>query len=233
MKLFALRKPGSALFPFLLAMLLNLSLPLANAEDSDSLDSALNSLVGRLEKIETITGSFVQYSIDQKGVRVQESKGDFKAKRPGLFYWYTSSPLEQAIYSNGETVTVYDPDLEQATVQRVNEQIKQTPAILFSGNVDEIGAQFEVDVQQFDGVTTQYVLMPKTEESLFENLRIRFEGQQLVEMRLGDSLGQETTVRFIQTQINGELSAADFEPSFPEGTDVIRDIPVAARPQAQ
>jgi len=194
-------------------------------EPSPKGSSSLTSLVERLKKIDTITGSFVQYSIDQKGTRVQESRGDFKAKRPGLFYWYTSSPLEQAIYSDGESVTVYDPDLEQATVQQVDQRMQQTPAILFSGSTEEIGEQFEVEERVFDDVVTQYLLTPRTEESLFERLRIRFEGQQLVEMRLGDSLGQETTVRFVQTQVNAELSEDDFIPDLPAGTDIIRDIP--------
>ena len=96
----------------------------ADSPELSSDQSGLDALVERLQKISTISGSFVQYSVDQKGVRVQESHGEFKAKRPDFFYWRTEEPLEQEIYSDGERVTVYDPDLEQATIQKTNVQFK-------------------------------------------------------------------------------------------------------------
>ncbi len=188
--------------------------------------AALNALVDRLAAIETIEGQFVQYVVDQKGTRLQETKGAFKARRPGMFYWATKEPLEQYIYANNDEVTIYDPDLEQATVQRVNKQVQATPALLFSGDITAIGNQFDVEQRDFEGVAVQFLLTPKQGDSLFERLLIRFEGKQLVEMRLSDSLGQESTVHFVETQVNNEIGDQAFEASFPEGTDVIRDLPV-------
>lgn len=190
-------------------------------------DSGLDSLVNRLEKITSISGSFVQYSVDQRGVRVQESRGEFKAKRPGFFYWRTSEPLEQEIYSNGQQVIVYDPDLEQATIQQASDQTQSTPAALFSGDPQRINELFEVERQALDDVSIQYLLTPKSQDSLFEYLRIRFDGAQLSQMRLSDSLGQDSTVRFVQTELNAELPDRFFKPTFPEGTDIIEDLPVS------
>lgn len=213
---------------FVLAMALSLSGVSSAADNDAAASSALTQLVDRLTKIETISGAFVQFSVDQKGVRLQESKGEFKAQRPGKFYWHTESPLEQSIYSDGKTVTVYDPDLEQATIQKLSNEISATPAVLFSGDTANIGEQFNVDVRVWDEIVTQFLLTPKTSDSLFEKMILKFEGAQLAEMRLSDSLGQENSVSFVRTQLNQKFSEQDFQPILPEGTDIIRDLPAQA-----
>ena len=42
------------------------------------------------------------------------------------------------IVSDGNKVQVYDPDLEQVTVQQMDDQKKQSPAMLLSGDVEKI-----------------------------------------------------------------------------------------------
>ena len=195
------------------------------AEITTSNDTALIQLVEKLGKIKTFSGTFVQYSVDQKGSRIQESRGELKADRAGLFYWHTSEPLEQTVVSNGKEVTVYDPDLEQATIQAVGQQAQTTPAILFSGDTATIGENFNVEIKTQLAQTIQYELKPKSTESLFERLIVRFEGDNLQELRITDALGQESTMSFIQTQINPSFSDDTFTIKLPKGTDVIRDIP--------
>ncbi len=187
-------------------------------------DEATLSLIKRLEKLQSIEANFIQYVVDKAGTEVQESRGLLKAKRPGLFYWHTEPPLEQVIVSDGKNVIVYDPDLEQATVQQVSEQLSNTPALLFSGDVKSLGDSYVVHHKQWDDTINQYILMPKSEESLFESLRLRFDNDVLVEMRLSDSLGQKSTIGFNDAKINTGLKDDAFEFIIPEGTDVIREL---------
>jgi len=210
--------------PIFLSLLISFSVSATDSKDG------LEKLVQTLNKIQTFSGAFVQYSVDQKGARIQESRGELKADRAGLFYWHTNEPLEQTVISNGIEVSVYDPDLEQATIQKVGQQAQTTPAILFSGDTNKIGELFDVEVKEFAGAVSQYLLIPKQKESLFERLRIRFDGQHLNEMRITDALGQESTMSFIHTEINLTFPKETFIPSFPEGTDIIRDIPTNAAP---
>lgn len=191
---------------------------------------ALQTLVARLEMIRTITGDFVQHSVDQKGVRLQEARGNFKAKRPGKFYWYTAAPMEQTVYSDGINVTVYDPDLEQATVQPVTNEIDNTPAILFSGDIDTIGQLFRVEERVWGDnesmAVAQYVLFPTSPDSLYAQLRVRFDNDVLIEMRLLDSLGQQNTITFENVELNPDLPANAFAPTLPANTDIIREVPI-------
>jgi len=210
---------------YTLACFIFVPLLLSAAPGKSAKNDGLTELVKTLKKIETFSGAFVQFSVDSKGRRVQESRGQLKAQRPGMFYWHTETPLEQTVYSNGEQVTVYDPDLEQATIQQTTDQAQTTPAILFSGDINEIGDLFEVELRSFDDKVFQYLLTPKSKDSLFERLRIRFDGQHLTEMRLTDALGQESTLSFIQTQVNQVFPKGTFVANLPEGTDIIRDLP--------
>ena len=187
---------------------------------------ALEQLVNKLEKISTFSASFVQYAVDQKGKRIQESRGELKADRSGLFYWQTFEPLQQIVVSDGKHVTVYDPDLEQATIQEVGQQAQTTPAILFSGDTATIGENFSVELKSGSADNQQFLLTPKTNESLFERLLVRFEGDNVQELRITDALGQESTMSFIETKVNQVFSPQTFKLDLPKGTDIIRDVPV-------
>jgi outer membrane lipoprotein carrier protein len=198
----------------------------ASADTSDIANStALQQLVEKLQQIRTFSGTFVQYAVDQKGKRIQESRGELKADRSGLFYWQTFEPLQQIVVSDGKVVTVYDPDLEQATVQAIGQQAQTTPAILFSGDTARIGENFIVDFNNRFENTLQFILKPKTGESLFDQLLVRFEGNNVRELRITDALGQESTMSFIETQVNQAFPASTFTLNLPEGTDIIRDLP--------
>jgi outer membrane lipoprotein carrier protein len=203
---------------------------------------ALKALVRRLDHIQTLSGGFVQYAVDQKGTRVQESRGTFVAQRPGRFYWHTEAPLAQTVWSDGQEVTVYDPDLEQATVQPVSGDIQRTPAVLFSGGMKDIGRNFRVEERRWqDGESPEqaapdaelprvvhYLLTPRAKDSLFAQLRLRYENDVITEMRLLDSLGQQSTVSFEKLQVNPEVKPETFVPVLPETTDIIREVPVPA-----
>lgn len=184
--------------------------------------SALDELVSLLSASKDIQGEFVQFMVDARGTRVQETRGAFKAKKPNLFYWHTNQPLEQSIYVYKGEITVYDPDFEQASVQPINEDFSATPALLFNGDARAIADQFLVEKRGGAGDEKQFLLFPIEEGSLFEVLRVRFKGNKLSDLRISDSLGQDTTISFIQSYVNSGLTEEDFKPVLPEDVDVIR-----------
>jgi len=196
------------------------------SENTNQKTDGLSNLVSILSDIDTFSGEFIQYSLDQRGVRIQEARGQLKAERSGNFLWQTEDPVAQLVISNGSVVTIYDPDLEQATVQKMDVNTQTTPAIIFSGDPQKIGELFSVELRKFDSTISQFLLTPKAEESLFNVLRVRFEGKHLKELRITDSLGQESTMSFVHSEINLEFPKSTFIASLPEGTDIIRDVAV-------
>ncbi|MCP5160437.1 MAG: outer membrane lipoprotein chaperone LolA [Hahellaceae bacterium] len=205
-----------------LVLLLALTWQGAVHADSSELLGA-KELTQRLRGYETFQAEFIQYVVDKSGNRIQETRGELKAKRPGNFYWHIAPPLEQIVVANQKNIVVYDPDLEQATVHPVGKTLGNTPALLLSGNVEKLSQEYKVEGTAWEGDVEYYVLRPKSNESLFETLWLRFEKGSLIEMRLTDALGQKSTLSFISVKLNDALSDAIFNFTPPPGTDVIDD----------
>lgn len=145
--------------------------------------------------------------------------GVMQVKRPGQFRWETTSPMQQLIVTNGQTVWIYDPDLEQATRQKMDSQVGNTPALLLSGQPDQIKKAFRVT--QPNRSVASFVLYPRSKDGSFERLTIRFQGDLPSQMLLQDSLGQTTDIQFSSVKLNPRLSDQLFVFKPPVGTDVI------------
>ena len=126
---------------------------LAHADDS----AAVQRLTGLLNKAQTLTARFSQLTLDGSGTRLQETAGQLSLKRPGLFRWHTDAPNEQLLISNGEKVWLYDPDLEQVTIQKLDQRLTQTPALLLSGDISKISESFAITYKE-GGNVVDFVL---------------------------------------------------------------------------
>jgi outer membrane lipoprotein carrier protein len=204
----------------ILAALLVFAVPL-QAEESG--EDAAAELVSMLESYESFQSDFIQIVVNENGNRVQESRGSLKAKRPGLFYWETSEPHSQFVVSDGSKVEVYDPDLEQVSVHSLDENVSTTPALLLSGEVDNLDGTYKVSMQSAGDNTREFTLEPRSEDSLFVSLRLNFSEGELQEMRMEDSLAQLTVLSFEDILLNEEVSDSAFALEYPDDVDVIRD----------
>ncbi|OTH00529.1 outer membrane lipoprotein chaperone LolA [Acinetobacter sp. ANC 4973] len=150
----------------------------------------------------------------------QTFKGVMKVARPGKFFWETTSPSKQTIVTSGKTVWIYDPDLQQAVRQSLDDQVANTPALLLSGNTNQIMQSYRVT--QPDKTKTYYTLLPKDRDGAFQSLTISFGANKAPSlMILEDSLGQTTYVRFNNVKLNPSIAASTFNFAPPKGTDII------------
>lgn len=150
----------------------------------------------------------------------QTFKGVMKVARPGKFFWETTSPSKQTIVTTGKTVWIYDPDLQQAVRQSLDDQVANTPALLLSGNTSQIMNAYRVT--QPDKGKTYYTLYPKDRDGAFQSLTISFGVNKAPSlMILEDSLGQTTQVRFNNVKVNPTIPASTFNFTPPKGTDII------------
>ncbi|PSF04782.1 outer membrane lipoprotein carrier protein LolA [Marinobacter fuscus] len=195
----------------------------AQADDRSASQDAAARLAKVLGSYETYQASFIQIVVNENGSRVQESRGFLKAKRPGLFYWETGAPLSQFIVSDGEQVEVYDPDLEQVTIHSLDDRIQTTPALLLSGEVDNLAETYEVSVRDLGDQVLEYTLIPRGADSLFTSLRLSLSNGELQEMRMHDSLSQMSILSFDDIRLNENIDRSAFRLDYPKGVDVIRD----------
>ncbi|ANY86450.1 MULTISPECIES: outer membrane lipoprotein chaperone LolA [Pseudomonas] len=175
-----------------------------------------------LEKSQTISARFSQLTLDAGGTSLQETSGEMSVKRPGLFYWHTDAPQEQVVVSDGQKVTLWDPDLEQATIKKLDVRLNQTPALLLSGDVSKISQSFDITSKE-QGEVMDFTLKPKTKDTLFDSLRVSFRRGLINDMQLVDSVGQRTNILFNGVKANEAIPASKFQFKIPEGADVIQE----------
>ena len=178
--------------------------------------------LGQLLCSDTITARFSQLPLDGSGTQLQETAGDMSVKRPGLFYWHTDAPQEQLMVSDGQKVSLWDPDLEQVTIKKLDQRLTQTPALLLSGDVSKISESFDITSKQA-GDVMDFTLKPKTKDTLFDSLRLSFRGGKINDMQLIDSVGQRTNILFTGVKVNEPIPASKFKFDIPKGADVIQE----------
>ena len=178
--------------------------------------------LGQLLGSDTITARFSQLTLDGSGTQLQETAGEMSVKRPGLFYWHTDAPQEQLMVSDGQKVSLWDPDLEQVTIKKLDQRLTQTPALLLSGDVSKISESFDITSKQA-GDVMDCTLKPKTKDTLFDSLRLSFRGGKINDMQLIDSVGQRTNILFTGVKVNEPIPASKFKFDIPKGADVIQE----------
>lgn len=183
--------------------------------------SAAAQLGKLLTNMKSLDADFQQRILDAKGSRLQEVSGHLSLARPGKFYWETENPFPQTVVSDGETLWLYDPDLEQVTVQQVDPAQSRTPAMLLSGDIASIEERFTIKLTREGTQLKEFLLIPTGQESLFEELRLSFVAGELASLLLSDSLGQRTSIELFSTQLNPELPDDRFTFTVPDDIDVI------------
>ncbi len=168
------------------------------------------------------TGEFEQRIYDRERKLVQESRGSLAFLRPGKFRWTYAKPYAQLIVGDGTRVWIYDEDLSQVTVRKLDQALGATPAALLAGSNDALKAFALKDVGAKDGL--EWVeAVPRDKESTFERIRMGFGSSGLERMELTDVFGQTTELRFRALQRNPRLDPALFRFVPPKGADVVGD----------
>jgi len=175
-----------------------------------------------LNNSKTIEANFSQLTLDASGTQLQETTGQMAVQRPGLFYWHTDAPQEQVVVSDGAKVTLWDPDLEQATIKKLDVRLNQTPALLLSGDISKINESFEISSKE-QGEIMDFTLKPKGKDTLFDSLRLSFRKGLVNDMQLIDSVGQRTNIVFTGVKANQAVPAGKFRFDIPKGADVIQE----------
>ncbi len=207
-------------FSRLLATALIVLAPVAGVVQADV--QAGQNLNRLLTAVSSMSASFEQVVLDGGGTRLQQSQGELVLARPGKFRWRTEEPFPQLLVSNGQTLWIYDQDLEQVTQQVVDHRLTNTPALLLSGDLQSLQQSFDIQ-GPVEGDTGLFRLQPVDPEAMFAILRILFENGVPMEMQLEDNLGQKTSLYFSNLQLNPEVGDEQFEFQVPDGVDLIAE----------
>lgn len=189
---------------------------------------ATTAHAGAIEKLKqfiaatrSAQASFSQTVLDQNGKKLQAANGVMQFQRPGKFRWTYQKPYEQIIVGDGAKFWLYDVDLNQVTVKKLDAALGSSPAALLSGN-NEIERGFSLKEKGTTDGVEWLEATPKSNESQFSAVRMGFNAQsELVQMELNDTFGHKTILKFTAMQHNPKLPEQQFRFTPPVGADVV------------
>jgi outer membrane lipoprotein carrier protein len=203
------------------AILIATSATLASADGLKSLETFMKATqTGRADFTQTVTSP----PKDGQAARTKTSSGSFEFQRPGRFKFVYSKPFEQTIVADGQTLWLYDVDLNQVTQRAQSQALGTTPAALLASAPDLSALKSEFTLEAApDADGLQWVLAsPKTKDGQLKSVRVGFAGEQLAALDILDSFGQRSLIRFTGMQANAPLPTSTFQFKPPAGADVVK-----------
>ena len=189
---------------------------------NSEVDSTTAQLAEALARVTHMSASFTQLTTDRSLRVLQENRGYLWVNPGAKFRIETSAPDEQMLVSNGQDFWVYDADLEQVLISKLEADVSQVPILLLGGHLDKIDASYSVSYFE-DEMGQNYVLSPLSSESLFTSLSVSFQRSLPARIAILDALGQRTLISLADVSVDDEIAPALFDFVPPTGTDIIDD----------
>ena len=175
---------------------------------------------GRADFTQTVTAP----SRDGEPSRVKTSTGTFEFQRPGKFKFDYKKPFAQSIVADGQTLWLYDADLNQVTQRPQAQTLGSTPAALIAAAPDLRALQNDFTLEagpDRDGL--QWVkATPKSKDGQLQSVQVGFQGDALAALEILDSFGQRSVLRFSKVEVNPSLAASTFAFKAPAGADIVK-----------
>jgi chaperone LolA len=191
-----------------------------DAAGMDASVQGLDRLRTYLDQFDSLRAKFRQEVVNRDLELVEQASGEVILKKPGRFVWNYEQPFERVIMSDGDKIWLYEADLEQVTVRRLDAGIGETPASLLTGTADVLDHFEYVDASAVEGLEL-IQLRPRSAESDFESIILGFDGDMLVQIALLDRLAQRTRLYLTEIERPTSVRAEDFVFVIPAGVDVI------------
>jgi len=165
------------------------------------------------------SAEFTQVVTPADGTRAKTSSGRFDFARPDRFRFDYSKPYPQTLVSDGRTLWMHDPDLNQVTVRRVDKALGATPAALLAG--EDLARDFTLAAQPDRDGLSWVRATPKAADSGFQWMAVGFKGQALQAVEILDRFGQRTVLTLQGLTANPPLAPERFRFVPPPGADVL------------
>jgi outer membrane lipoprotein carrier protein len=193
--------------------------------------SGTEQLKAFVAQVQSARGEFVQREVKAPPKNVPASgsvvstlggtsSGTFVFARPGKFIWTYEKPYTQVLQADGDSLYVYDKDLNQVTIRKLGGALGASPAAILFGSND-LDKNFTLRDAGVKGGIDWLELIPKARDTQFQSVGIGFRDGNLEAMELHDVFGNVTLLTFSNIQKNPALKPGSFKFTVPKGADVI------------
>ncbi|MBC7445562.1 MAG: outer membrane lipoprotein chaperone LolA [Polaromonas sp.] len=202
----------------------------ASADGLQSLEKFVRTVTtGRADFTQVVTAP----AKDGQTARSKTSSGTFEFSRPNRFKFVYKKPFEQSIVADGQTLWLYDADLNQVTARKQAAALGSTPAALIAAAPDlrALQADFMLAAAPEKDGLQWVVATPKGKDGQLQAVRVGFRANgaaaggkpdELAALEILDSFGQRSLLSFSQVEVNPALPKDAFQFSTPKGADLIR-----------
>jgi outer membrane lipoprotein carrier protein len=192
------------------------TLLVAGAAHATALDQFKSFVAGT----KSARGEFTQTQV-MKTKTGKTSSGTFVFARPGKFIWTYQKPYEQLLQADGETLYLYDKDLNQVTTRKLGGALGSSPAAILFGSNDLEKNFTLAEAGTHDGLEWLNAT-PKSKDTTFEQIGIGLKDGIPQAMELKDNFGQTVLLKFTSFQRNPTLGAQTFKFEIPKGAEVVK-----------
>ncbi len=187
---------------------------------ADAADTPRQRLEAFLEGLRTLKAGFEQQLTDTETGEHSTARGTFYLSRPGRFRWEYHDGTGRYLLADGRTLWLVEPDLEQVSQRSQKAALRGTPAGLLAEKAD-LDRDFEVEELGVHQGIAWLRLVPRDEESPFEQILVGLDEKGLARLEMADRYGQVTDFRFHDLQRNPELPDRLFRFEPPPGYDIL------------
>ncbi|MGJ8692379.1 MAG: outer membrane lipoprotein chaperone LolA [Thalassotalea sp.] len=195
------------------SQLLSASQPLT---DTKALGSIKKTLMAKLKAVNYFTASFSQQVFDNDKNLIQQGRGKLIVSKPNKVYWQTTEPEESLIVSDGETLWLYDPFIEQVSLFSYQASIENTPILLITSESNEVWSNYSVTQPASD----QYQIISDDEQSQVTSLTVTFSGKDISQLVITDVTGQTSEITLSENNHQTVPDAKLFTFTVPQGVHI-------------
>jgi outer membrane lipoprotein carrier protein len=181
--------------------------------------TALDQFKSFVSGTKSARGEFTQTQV-LKSKTGKTSSGTFVFARPGKFIWTYQKPYEQLLQADGETLYLYDKDLNQVTTRKLGGALGSSPAAILFGSNDLEKNFTLAEAGTHDGLEWLNAT-PKSKDTTFEQIGIGLKDGIPQAMELKDNFGQTVLLKFTSFQRNPALAVQTFKFDVPKGAEVV------------
>ncbi len=194
---------------------------LAAAAHAGALESLENFIRGAKSGRAEFTQVITAPPKNGQAARTRTSTGTFEFQRPNRFRFDYRKPFEQTIVADGQTLWLFDKDLNQVTQRKQARVLGSTPAALIAASPDLETLKKDFDLQPLpdkDGMQWLQAT-PRAKEGQLTSMKVGFRGDELAALDILDSFGQRSLLTFSGMQLNAGVNAEAFRFAPPKGAE--------------
>jgi outer membrane lipoprotein carrier protein len=203
--------------------ILSLVLAAASTASADALKDALRKVQARYESTKTMEADFRQSVESPTLAEALKTSGKVAFEKPNHMRWDYDPPDKQTIVGDGETLWLYQPDMNQVIKTPLGQAFQAATPLTFLSGLGRIERDFDASLDKETSDAWILKLIPKQDAALGTlGLTVRKSDASIAEARITDAAGTTTRIAFSNEKRNGKIEASRFTFTPPPGVDVVK-----------